>query len=318
MLVRIADVMEQSDVKFGTSGARGLADAITDRVAFAYAVAFLRHLQNRFGATSAKAVAIAGDLRPSTPRIANACAAAARSLGYEVHWGGEVPSPAVALYGIQKNMPAIMVTGSHIPDDRNGIKFNRPDGEIDKIDEEGIRGSQIELDESLFDQTGALVAGASRYQAVKEVETNYKHRFPAFFGSEVLAGVRVGVYQHSTVGRDLIVEVLQSVGATVTALGRSSVFVPVDTEAVRPEDITLAADWARGGDFDAIVSADGDCDRPLISDERGHWLRGDVIGALVGRLVGATAVATPVSCNTVVELSGAFKRVVRTRIDRHS
>lgn len=314
MLVRIADVMEQSDVKFGTSGARGLADAITDRVAFAYTVAFLKHVEQRFGQPSAKAVAIAGDLRPSTPRIANACAAAAQSLGYDVHWGGEVPSPAIALYGIQQGMPSIMVTGSHIPDDRNGIKFNRADGEIDKTDEAGIRGSEIDLDETLFDASGELCAGATSRTTVPEVESRYKQRFLAFFGPEVLAGVRVGVYQHSTVGRDLLVDVLQSLGARVTALGRSSVFVPVDTEAVRPEDVELAASWAQSGEFDAIVSADGDCDRPLISDERGRWLRGDVIGALCAELLGATAVATPVSCNTVVELSGAFKHVVRTKI----
>jgi phosphomannomutase len=314
MLVRIADVMEQSDVKFGTSGARGLSDAITDRVAYAYTVAFLQHVQARFGESAKRAVAIAGDLRPSTPRIANACAAAAVDLGYAVHWGGEIPSPAVALYGIQKGMPSIMVTGSHIPDDRNGIKFNRADGEIDKVDELGIRGSEIELNEGLFDNSGALIGQRPQHETVTEIEKSYKARFPGFFGAELLAGVRVGVYQHSTVGRDLIVDVLRSVGAKVTPLGRSTVFVPVDTEAVRPEDVALAAEWARGGEYDAIVSADGDCDRPLISDERGHWLRGDVIGALCARLLGATAVATPVSCNTVVELCGAFKQVTRTRI----
>ena len=31
-----------------------------------------------------------------------------------------------------------MVTGSHIPDDQNGIKFNKPDGEVLKSDEKGI------------------------------------------------------------------------------------------------------------------------------------------------------------------------------------
>ncbi|MCB0384946.1 MAG: hypothetical protein KDD43_06105, partial [Bdellovibrionales bacterium] len=41
----------------------------------------------------------------------------------------------------QRNKPpptspsTIMVTGSHIPDDRNGIKFNLSDGEILKHDE---------------------------------------------------------------------------------------------------------------------------------------------------------------------------------------
>jgi hypothetical protein len=41
---------------------------------------------------------------------------------------GFIPSPAVALYGITREIPSIMVTGSHIPDDRNGIKFNQCNG----------------------------------------------------------------------------------------------------------------------------------------------------------------------------------------------
>jgi phosphomannomutase len=100
----------------------------------------------------------------------------------------------------------------------------------------------------------------------------------------------------------------------VTGLGRSDKFIPVDTEAIRPEDVELASDWAASGEFDAILSADGDCDRPLISDEKGHWLRGDVAGILCARYLKADAVATPVSCNTAVESCGDFVSVRRTRI----
>ena len=42
--VSIADLMTQSGVAFGTSGARGLVIAMTDRVCFAYTCAFLQHL----------------------------------------------------------------------------------------------------------------------------------------------------------------------------------------------------------------------------------------------------------------------------------
>ena len=34
---------------------------------------------------------------------------------------------------------SIMVTGSHIPADRNGLKFYRRDGEIDKADEAKLK-----------------------------------------------------------------------------------------------------------------------------------------------------------------------------------
>lgn len=318
MVISIAELMEQSGVKFGTSGARGLANSITDRVAYAYTLGFLQHLERRFGVPEHKAVALAGDLRPSSPRIVRACATAAQALGYTVHYGGDVPSPAIALYGLVHRCPAVMVTGSHIPDDRNGIKFNRADGEIDKDDEAGMRQASVDLDENLFDAAGML----KRHVVLipqGDVELQYQARFVDVFGPNALAGLSVGVYQHSTVGRDLIVTVLERLGATVTALGRSSVFIPVDTEAVRPEDAVLARDWAkaaasRGAPYTAIVSADGDCDRPLVSDEHGEWLRGDVVGVVCARFVGATAVATPVSSNTVVERCEAFQQVVRTRI----
>lgn len=318
MAISIAELMDQSGVKFGTSGARGLADSITDRVAYAYTLGFLKHLEQRFGEPQRKVVAIAGDLRPSTPRIVRACATAAADAGYDVHNGGEVPSPAVALYGIARKVPSIMVTGSHIPDDRNGIKFNRADGEIDKHDEAGMRQVTIELNETLFDERGNLKRQSS-LTANQDVEREYRARFVDTFGPTALDGQSIGVYQHSTVGRDLIVSVLRALGAKVTPLGRASTFIPVDTEAVRPEDVVLARQWAKdaaatGNLLDAIVSADGDCDRPLIADENGEWLRGDIVGVLCARFLGATAVATPVSCNTAVERCGVFAEVKRTRI----
>jgi len=112
----------------------------------------------------------------------------------------------------------------------------------------------------------------------------------------------------------VLVEILAGLGAEVTPLGRSDKFIPVDTEAIRPEDVQLARGWAADGRFDALVSADGDSDRPLVSDEHGEWLRGDVAGILCARFLGADSVSTPVSCNTAVEKCGWFASVRRTRI----
>ena len=66
--------------------------------------------------------------------------------------------------------------------------------------------------------------------------------------------------------------------------------------------------------FFALCSADGDGDRPLIADERGAILRGDVAGILAAGWLGADTVVTPVSSNTAAEGCGWFARVVRTRI----
>ncbi|NLI79906.1 MAG: phosphomannomutase [Candidatus Riflebacteria bacterium] len=311
--MRIADLMDQSGVGFGTSGARGLVSAMTDRVCYAYTAGFLRYLRGRGEIAAGDRVALAGDLRPSTPRILRACAQAVRDAGCRPVNGGFVPSPALAAWAIGQGIASAMVTGSHIPDDRNGIKFNRPAGEILKADEPGIRDQVVDLPD-LFDAAGALRVPEEAPPVEDAVRTSYLARYLDFLPPGFLAGMRLGVYEHSSVGRDLLGELLGSLGAEVVRLARSEVFLPVDTEAVRPEDVELARGWAGRERFDALCSTDGDADRPLVGDERGEWFRGDVAGILTARWLGADTVVTPVSSNTAVEKCGWFRRVVRTRI----
>jgi phosphomannomutase len=314
--ISIRDLMTQSGVAFGTSGARGLATAMTDRVCYAYTRGFLQYLE-AIGELkrSNEEVAVAGDFRPSTDRVMEAVCRAAEDAGYRSVNCGKIPSPAVALYGLTWKIPAIMVTGSHIPDDRNGIKFNKPTGEVLKDDEAGMAAQIVELNEAKFDAIGLFSDKTPPARAVAaEVGKAYGRRYLDVFPADALTGLKVGVYQHSAVGRDVLMEILPGLGAETVPLGRSEKFIPVDTEAIRPEDVELAREWARASRFDAIVSADGDSDRPLISDEQGRWLRGDVAGILCAKFLGADSVSTPVSCNTAVEKCGWFKEVCRTRI----
>lgn len=304
-------MMASSGVGFGTSGARGLVTQMTDLVCYSYTYAFLAYCEKNY--PSEKAVAIAGDLRPSTGRILRAIATAAKDSGWKVIYSGRIPSPAIALYGIEKSLPTIMVTGSHIPADRNGIKFNHPKGEISKKDESGIRSESFELDASKFGEDGMLENPVELPLENSEAREIYERRYLEFFGENSLSGLTVGMYQHSAVGRDIITEILKKLGAFVVVLGRSEVFVPVDTEAVRPEDIKLGAEWARQG-LDAIVSTDGDSDRPLFADATGRWIRGDVLGILAAKVLGIERIATPVSCNTALEKCELFERTLRTRI----
>lgn len=304
-------MMNSSGVGFGTSGARGLVSQMTDLVCYAYTRAFLSYCEKNY--PSEKTVAIAGDLRPSTGRILRAIATAAEDMRWNFIYSGRIPSPAIALYGIEKALPTIMVTGSHIPADRNGIKFNHPQGEISKKDEAGIRAESFETDDSKFDESGALKQAVQLPEENAEARENYIRRYTKFFAPDALSGFTIGVYQHSAVGRDIITGVLEKLGAYVVPLGRSETFIPVDTEAVRPEDVDLAAQWAKKG-FDAIVSTDGDSDRPLLADATGKWIRGDVLGILAASSLKIERVATPVSCNTALEKCGLFEKTLRTRI----
>ena len=131
-------------LKFGTSGVRGLVSEMTDFECWLFTRAFVHHLRAHHPADR---IGISGDLRSSTPRILRALGLGLEDEGIETVYFGHVPTPALCLYGLSHGIPTIMVTGSHIPDDRNGIKFNLATGEILKQDEEGILQRYGELKE---------------------------------------------------------------------------------------------------------------------------------------------------------------------------
>ncbi|UXY15605.1 hypothetical protein N8I74_00900 [Chitiniphilus purpureus] len=294
---------ETAQLGFGTSGLRGQVALLTDPVCAAYTTAFIEQV-----APTAQHVLLGHDLRPSSPRIAAACAAALTRMGLTVIYGGALPTPALALYGLTHRLPTIVVTGSHIPFDRNGIKFFGPDGEITKADETAISAALGRH------TTQAPPDPADLPVAMPEVRALYVARYLDHFGRDSLAGRRLVVYQHSSVARDLFSDVLTGLGAAVTALGRCDDFVAIDTEALSEADCERARLWAAQYRFDALISADGDGDRPMLADELGQWLRGDVVGLLAAHQLGIERLAVPLTCSSALEASGLFKEVRRTRI----
>ncbi|NVK58192.1 MAG: phosphomannomutase [Alteromonadaceae bacterium] len=284
--------------KFGTSGLRGLVVELTPNLIADYTRAFLA------ACPTGGAVHVGWDLRPSSPDIAAVVMATARAEGIVVKTAGALPTPALALAAMDSGHAAIMITGSHIPADRNGLKFYIPSGEISKADEEGINANlgraPATAEEAAQEETpGALSAYAARY-----VEA---------FGETVLSGLKIGIYQHSSVARDVMVEVVDALGAETVALKRSDVFIPVDTEALDPETRSMLANWCAENGLDAVISTDGDADRPMVSDAKGRVVPGDVLGALTARWLEADVICTPVSSNTLVMEMG-FEKVVSTKI----
>jgi len=296
-----SNIITNSGIAFGTSGARGLVEQFTDDVCAAFTTAFLAEMKKHF---QFERVAIGMDRRPSSPDMAAACAGAANALGLGVDYYGVLPTPAIALQALTDGIPAIVITGSHIPFDRNGIKFYRPDGEISKSDEHAILNNQSPLP----NYQPALPEISSRAKDL------YVARYTALYPNTALSGLRIGLYEHSAAGRDINREILEQLGATVISLGRTENFVPIDTEAVSQEDRARGQEWAQKHKLDAIFSTDGDGDRPLLADEQGNWIRGDILGLLCARNLGVEALATPISCNTAIELSDDFNTVSRTRI----
>jgi phosphomannomutase len=284
---------------FGTSGLRGLVTDLTPALVADYTRAFAETC------LQGEPVLVGQDLRPSSGGIARQVCAALQAAGVASLHAGPVATPALALAAQDQGAAAIMVTGSHIPADRNGLKFYTRAGEITKNDESAILSA---LGRDWPDHTGPSP------QDAPHVKDRYLARYVTGFGPRALAGLRLGVWQHSSVLRDGMAQVLANLGAQVIPLGRSEEFIPVDTEAVDPATRAMLADWCVRHALDALLSTDGDADRPLLTDAAGTVVPGDVLGVLTARALGAQIVVTPVSSNTMVDRMRDFGRVIRTRI----
>ncbi|RWX78755.1 phosphomannomutase [Neorhizobium lilium] len=302
-------------MKFGTSGLRGLVTDLKGRVSSLYPAAFAQYLFKAGLAQSGSVILVGRDFRSSSPSISDTVIGALFRSGLSPVDCGTLPTPALALYGLKIGAASLMVTGSHIPDDRNGIKFYRPDGEIGKADELGISQIATELDQGGAGTIDIRSGTAPNHSGA--AEALFVARNQGLLAAGALAGLKIGVYQHSTVARDLLLQVLQGYSAYVIALGRSEEFIPIDTESVSAETIAKLRKWAAEHKLDAIVSADGDGDRPLLADETGEPLRGDLLGLITAQFLSAKVVVTPVTSNSGIEVagqSGEGVEIVRTKV----
>ena len=284
--------------KFGTSGLRGLVTDLTDDLVAGYTRAFLTACPH------GGAVHVGQDLRSSSPQIAAAVIGAVRGMGVRAVDHGALPTPALALASMGAGQAAVMVTGSHIPADRNGLKFYLPGGEIAKSDEQAI-GMAL--------RSGSDTGGNGDYLREEGAIPAYVARYVDAFGTDALGGMRIGVYEHSSVARDVMVDALSGMGAEVVRLARADHFIPVDTEAVDQGTRAMLKSWCAEHALDALVSTDGDADRPMVVDASGTLVPGDVLGPLTVGSLGAETLCTPVSSNTMVDHM-EFGRVIRTRI----
>jgi phosphomannomutase len=294
-----------SNLKFGTSGIRGLVTEFTFEECYRFTAAFAESIRSR----GFRKILVAGDLRESTPEIKEKVVRALHHLGFDVLDGGTVPTPALAWGCALLSVPGVMITGSHIPADRNGLKYYLPEGEILKTDEEAILKSYNDGKERALDLSQNPTASAiESVDLAKLFSERYLNAFPG----APLAGIRVGFYSHSSVARDLYPEIFKKMGAEVCEFGRSNHFIPVDTEAV--ESVQFLFDTLREKQLHLVVSTDGDADRPLVVTNEGRVIPGEILGLIASKFLGIETIAYPVSCSSALQASKWIDDCSITRI----
>ncbi len=324
---------EPVDLRFGTSGRRGRVVDLTQLEIYINALAELEYLQSlprsEGGIVRGEEFCFAHDLRASSTAFVEAeggrgeiCQAVERAIfdaGMIPVNLGPLPTPALTYYALSRNLGSIMVTGSHIPFHLNGYKLNTSAGELPKEHEAPIaeavgkvraRIYDQAFDRSPFNERGMFKDGHRDLPPVNEAaRMAYIERYESFFSGSTLRGRRILVYQHSAVGRDLLVDLLEHLGAEVITRGRSDQFVAIDTEAI--DDAQLATIQAMAdevaldyGPLWAVVSTDGDSDRPLILGVEARKVKffgGDLVGMVVAEYLGADGVVVPISCNDAID-----------------
>ena len=307
---------------FGTDGIRGRANGVITpelamKVGQAAGLAFQRgDYRHR--------VVIGKDTRLSGYMIENAMVAGFTSVGMDVLLVGPLPTPAVAM--LTKSMRAdlgVMISASHNLYEDNGIKLFGPAGF--KLSDEVERQIEELLDENL-DKRLAASRSLGRAKRIDGVHDRYiefaKRTLPRDIS---LDGLRVVVDCANGAAYGVVPKALWELGADVISIGVEPDGFNINKEcgSTEPEALSRKVREMRA---DIGIALDGDADRVIVADERGHVVDGDQLLAVIaeswkedGRLAQPGLVSTVMS-NLGLErfLKGIGLDLVRTAVgDRY-
>ncbi|BAF86973.1 phosphoglucosamine mutase [Azorhizobium caulinodans ORS 571] len=283
---------------FGTDGVRGRANAtltadLALRVGMAAGLAFRRGEHRH-------RVVIGKDTRLSGYMIENALVAGFTSVGMDVLLLGPMPTPAVGM--LTRSMRAdlgVMISASHNPFDDNGIKLFGPDGF--KLSDQIEHEIEELIDEDLSKKL-AQPMDIGRARRVEGVHARYieyaKRTLPR---DQSFEGLRVVVDCANGAAYRVAPDALWELGAEVISMGVEPDGLNINRDVGSTSPAALSAK-VREVRADVGIALDGDADRVIIVDEKGHVVDGDQIMAVVahsfkedGRLSRDGIVATVMS-----------------------
>jgi len=283
---------------FGTDGIRGRANSLITpelalKVGQAAGLVFQRGEHRH-------RVLIGKDTRLSGYMIETALVAGFTSVGMDVLLTGPMPTPAVGM--LTRSMRAdlgVMISASHNPYDDNGIKLFGPDGYklSDEVESEIER--IVEGDVSRRLAKSPDLGRAKRIDGVQDRYIEFaKHTLPR---NQSFDGLRVVVDCANGAAYQVAPDALWELGADVVSIGvdPDGFNINKDCGSTAPDALGRKVREVRA---DIGIALDGDADRVVIVDERGHVVDGDQLMAVIaeswkedGRLARPGVVATVMS-----------------------
>ena len=307
---------------FGTDGIRGVVgETLTAELAYRVGQAITIVLTEQKG--SAPTITIGKDTRISSDMLESALMAGICAMGGSVMPFGTIPTPAVAFLTVQEEADAgIVISASHNPYEHNGIKIFGAQGYklSDEMEEkvEDIVLSKESLPVKTHDQIGMRLHG------MRQMKSDYIDHLLSTVDCD-MRGLRV------------LVDCANG-AASATAPGLFGK-LPLHADFIfdKPDGINInngcgsthMETLCRGvvaGKYDLGIAFDGDADRCLLVDEKGHIIDGDKVLAVCGKamrrkgsLNGNAIVATVMSNLGLHEFcrKGDFLLVCTDVGDRH-
>ena len=307
---------------FGTDGIRGVVgETLTAELAYRVGQAITIVLTEQKG--SAPTITIGKDTRISSDMLESALMAGICAMGGSVMPFGTIPTPAVAFLTVQEEADAgIVISASHNPYEHNGIKIFGAQGYklSDEMEEkvENIVLSKESLPVKTRDQIGMRLHG------MRQMKSDYIDHLLSTVDCD-MRGLRV-----------LVDCANGAASATAPSLFGK---LPLHADFIfdKPDGINInngcgsthMETLCRGvvaGKYDLGIAFDGDADRCLLVDEKGHIIDGDKVLAVCGKamrrkgsLNGNAIVATVMSNLGLHEFcrKGDFLLVCTDVGDRH-
>ena len=265
---------------FGTDGIRGIANRdLSIRRAEEVGMALAEVIRGEHP-EKRPTVVIGRDTRLSGEMLQAALAGGLMAGGADVVLLGVVPTPAVAYLTVQKKAAAgVVISASHNPYEFNGIKIFGPEGYKLTDDEED------EIERMLLDRDIPMIPVEPEEIGTCREDREAAVQYAGYLASTVpekLTGMKVLVDCSNGAAVRTAEELFSLLGAEATILCDAPDGTNINRECGSTHVEHLASLMA-GGKYDLAVAFDGDADRCLAVDEKGHVVNGDQMIAIFAR-----------------------------------
>lgn len=256
---------------FGTDGIRGIAgESLTADLSFKVGKALGKLLTEK---KEHPKVVIGRDTRISCDMIEQALTAGLTSTGVNVMTVGTIPTPAIAyLTKTIETDSGIMISASHNPYQDNGIKIFGPDGfkltDEQELEIESLIDNSEQIKNASFDKIGKLYSG-------NELTQKYIQHIKQSIPGD-LSDIKIALDCANGATTGVAPFIFGDLEADIETIGCQPNGININ-DNVGSTKIETISEFVKENNVDVGFAFDGDGDRVLAVDAKGHVVDGDKI-----------------------------------------